>query len=66
LPIAEMLGAVFIAVTVSPKLVGVLATPSVTVTVMVAPPTSPGAGVRVTVRFAPLPPNVMLPFGTSS
>jgi len=35
-----------------------------TVTVMVAVPVCPAAGVTVTVRLAPLPPNAMLAFGT--
>jgi len=38
--------------------------PSLTVTVMVALPVLPDAGVTVTVRFAPEPPSTMLAVGT--
>src|SRR5438045_4484310 len=53
------------AVMLSTKEVAVERPPSLTATVIVADPDWPAAGVTVTVRFAPLPPNVMLPFGTS-
>ena len=62
--IAVFVGASFTAFTVSPKLVGVLIPPSLTVTVMVAVPLWFSPGVIVAVRFAPLPPNAMLAFGT--
>jgi len=39
--------------------------PSLTVTVICAEPVWPAAGVTVTVRFAPLPPNVIFAFGTN-
>ena len=39
--------------------------PSETVIVTVAVPLAPAAGVRVTFRFAPDPPNEMLAFGNS-
>ena len=39
--------------------------PSLTVTVIVAEPDKFAAGVTVTVRFAPEPPNTMLAFGTN-
>ena len=38
--------------------------PSLTVSVMVAVPVCPAAGVIVTVRLAPVPPNTMLALGT--
>ena len=44
---------------------GVLNDPSLTVTVMLAVPFWLAAGVTVTVRLAPLPPNTMFPLGTS-
>jgi hypothetical protein len=53
-----------IAFTINPKLIGVLAVPSLTVTVIVAVPVWFAAGVTVTVRFAPLPPKTMFAFGT--
>ena len=43
----------------------VLLGPSFTVTVMVVLPVCPAAGVTVTVRLAPLPPNTIFPLGTS-
>src|SRR5439155_1042042 len=57
---------VYVGLTESVK-VCVLVPPSASVTVMVtsAVPVPPGAGVSVTVRFAPLPPKVMLPLGSS-
>src|SRR5262245_65830436 len=61
---AEMVGGVLDAVTVSRKLVGVEVWPSLTATVMVAEPVWLGAGVTVTVRLAPLPPKAMLARGT--
>jgi hypothetical protein len=39
--------------------------PSLTLTVMVAVPDFPAAGVTVTVRFAPEPPNTIFAVGTS-
>ena len=42
-----------------------LEVPSLTVTVIVAVPVCPTAGVTVTVRFAPLPPKTMLAGGTN-
>src|SRR6266513_509459 len=53
------------AFTVTTKLVLVLLGPSFTVTVMVVLPVCPAAGVTVTVRLAPLPPNTIFPLGTS-
>ena len=38
--------------------------PSLTFTVICAEPVLPGAGVTITVRFAPLPPNTMFAVGT--
>jgi len=52
--------------TVTTKFVLVLLGPSFTVTVMVAFPVCPVAGVTVTVRLAPLPPNRIFPIGTSA
>src|SRR5499427_489152 len=66
LPIAEIVGASLTALTVSWKLALVLAAPSLTVRVIVVTPNWFDAGVIVTVRFAPLPPNTMLAFGTSA
>jgi hypothetical protein len=52
--------------TVTRKLMLVLLGPSFTVTVMVALPVCPAAGVIVTLRLAPpLPPNTIFPAGTS-
>src|SRR6185503_18179903 len=53
------------AVTVSRKLVALVAPPSLTVRVMVTVPLCPAAGVTVTVRALPAPPKTMLPTGTS-
>src|SRR4029077_10593100 len=54
-----------VGLTVTTKLVLVLLGPSFTVTVMVALPVCPPAGVTATVRLAPLPPNTIFPLGTS-
>ena len=62
--IVEMVGAEF-GITVRTKLVLEVEVPSLTVTVIVAVPDCPTAGVTVTVRFAPAPPKMMLAFGTS-
>ena len=51
--------------TVTKKLVLVLLGPSFTVTVIVAAPVCPAAGVTVTVRLAPLPPNTIFRLGIS-
>src|SRR5579859_6790103 len=51
--------------TVTRKLVLVLNDPSLTVTVMSVVPLWLDTGVTVTVRLEPLPPNAILPFGTS-
>src|SRR5262245_459448 len=53
LAMGEMAGGVLEAVTVSKKLVGVEAWPSLTETVMVAVPVWAGTGVTVAVRLAP-------------
>ena len=53
-------------VTVSTKVVEVVVTPSLTVTVIVVWPLCSGSGVIVTVRLAPLPPNAMAVSGTSA
>ena len=45
--------------TVSTKLSLAICSPSLTVSVIVAVPVPPAAGVSVTVRFAPAPPNTM-------
>ena len=50
--------------TVSTKLVLLVACPSLTRKVMVAVPLWPGAGVTVAVRLVPLPPNTTLALGT--
>jgi hypothetical protein len=52
--------------TVTTKLVLVLLGPSFTVTVIVAVPVCPAAGVTVTVRLAPDPPNTILALGIST
>src|SRR5438128_885412 len=51
---------------VTVKVKGLIAVlvPSLTVTVICAVPVLPAAGVTVTVRFAPLPPNTIFAFGT--
>ena len=54
-----------LALTVKVNQVLLLNCPSLTATVMVAVPVCPPAGVTVTVRLAPLPPNTMFPLGTS-
>src|SRR5882762_2161128 len=51
--------------TVSRNISLALFAPSLTVTVIVALPVWLAAGVMVTVRLAPEPPNTMLAFGTS-
>src|SRR5439155_26138249 len=61
----ERVGGVLEALTVRVKLVLALREPSLTVSVIVAVPTWPLAGVTVTVRFPPLPPNTMFALGTS-
>src|SRR2546426_11256450 len=60
-----IVGGVFTAVTVSTNVSLALFTPSLTVTVIVAVPVCPAAGVTVTVRFDPDPPKTMLLVGTS-
>ena len=60
---AVMVGGV-LAFTVKTKLVEALRVPSLTVTVMVVVPFSPATGVMTTFRLAPVPPKVMLAFGT--
>jgi hypothetical protein len=60
-----MVGRSFTDVTLTVKVVLVLAVPSFTLIVIVALPLWFAAGVTVTVRFAPLPPNTMFPFGIS-
>jgi hypothetical protein len=63
---AEIVGASFGAtLTVMVNALVVVFVPSLTETVIVALPVLPDAGVTVTVRFAPLPPNTMLAFGTN-
>jgi hypothetical protein len=47
------------------KLELAVSVPSLTFNVMSAVPACPAAGVTVTVRFAPVPPNAMFPTGTS-
>jgi hypothetical protein len=51
---------------VTTKLVLVLLGPSFTVTVIVAVPVCPAAGVTVTVRLAPDPPNTIFALGIST
>jgi hypothetical protein len=63
--ISLIVGRSFTAVTPNVKVVLVLTAPSLTLTVIVALPFWFAAGVTVTVRFAPLPPNTIFPFGTS-
>src|SRR5215470_6120016 len=65
LPMAVIVGGSFTELTVSTKLVLVLAWPSLTVIVTVLVPNWLAAGVSVTVRFAPLPPKTMFAFGSS-
>src|SRR5439155_1510426 len=61
----ERVGGVLEAFNVRVILVLALRDPSLTVSVIVAVPTWPLAGVTVTVRFPPLPPNTMFALGTS-
>src|SRR5258708_5132019 len=61
-----MVGGVFTMFTVRRKLSLVVFVPSLTLTVMVAGPVCPAAGVMVTVRLVPLPPKTMLFVGTST
>jgi hypothetical protein len=63
--IAVIVGASLTAVTVSRNVVGVVVVPSPTVTVIVDEPAWFAAGVTVTVRLAPLPPNTTFAFGTT-
>ena len=51
--------------TVNVKLLLTVFVPSLTESVICALPVLPVAGVTVTERFAPLPPNTMFAFGTS-
>ena len=60
----EMEGPSFTGLTVNPKLVLEVIVPSLTVKVMVVLPDWFAAGTTFTVRFPPLPPNVMFPAGT--
>src|SRR5881296_1596983 len=60
-----IVGGVFPALTVSTNVSLELFTPSSTVTVIVATPVCPAAGVTVTVRLDPLPPKTMLLVGAS-
>jgi hypothetical protein len=60
-----MVGASFTAVTVKTNVSDVDNVPSLTVTVIVAEPFAFAAGVTVTVRLAPVPPNTMFAFGTN-
>src|SRR4030095_13639953 len=62
--IAVMVGAV-LAFTVNTKFVEAVSVPSLTETVMVVVPLSPATGVMTTLRFAPVPPKVILAFGTN-
>src|SRR5262249_40881940 len=61
----EIVGGVLAAPTVRRKPVLALREPSLTVTVTVAVPVWPAAGVSVTVRLAPLPPKAMFAPGSS-
>ncbi len=60
-----IVGASLTAFTVKTNVSDVVNKPSLTVTVMVAEPFKFAAGVTVTVRFAPEPPNTMFAFGTN-
>ncbi len=60
-----IVGVSFTALTVSTKGSLAVSAPSLTVTVIVAVPLWFAAGVTVTVRLAPLPPNTMFAVGTS-
>src|SRR6185437_6422701 len=64
--IVEIVGAVFGAgaFTVNVKALFAVLVPSLTVTVIVAVPDLPDAGVTVTVRLAPEPPKTMFAVGT--
>ena len=62
---SSAVGASLTGLTVSTKVSLVVLVPSFTLTVIVVVPFAFGAGVIVTVRLAPLPPNTMLAFGTS-
>ena len=62
----EMVGAVFVAVTVNTNVSLAVEVPSPTVTVIVVEPVWPLAGVTVTVRLVPLPPNEIFELGTSA
>src|SRR4051812_46944559 len=64
LPMLEIVGGSLIAFTVTTKLLLALYCPSLTITVIVAVPFWFAAGVTVTVRFAPAPPNTTLATGT--
>src|ERR1051325_279108 len=57
-------GLLLVELTVSTNVSAALSTPSLTVTVIKVTPNWPDAGVTVTVRFEPLPPNTMLAAGT--
>ena len=61
---SEIVGASFTAFIVNLNVSVSVFAPSLTVTVIVADPLWFAAGVTVTVRFAPLPPNTMFAFGT--
>ena len=61
---AVIVGGAF-ALTVKTKLMAVVRSPSLTVIVIVVVPLSPGAGVRTTLRSAPLPVKLMFASGTS-
>jgi hypothetical protein len=64
--ISLMVGASLTAVTVKTKVSVAVNVPSLTVTVIVAVPFWLAAGVIVTVRFAPVPPNTMFAFGINA
>src|SRR5262245_21868815 len=66
LAIVEIVGASLTAETVTVNDVDVVAVPSLTLTVIVDEPDWFAAGVIVSVRLAPLPPTVMLAFGTNA
>ena len=59
-----MVGPSFTELTVNVKVVEAVATPSLTVIVISVAPFWLAAGVIVTVRSDPLPPNTMFPLGT--
>ena len=60
-----MIGAVLPGVTVRVNTLLAVSNPSLTLSVMVAAPDCPDAGVMVTVRFAPLPLSTMAESGTT-